>query len=143
MVELQSSKLATRVRFPSPAPLIKPGAGYGRGSCILSAEGYYRSSAKMKAKIALLLFGLSLPALPTAAQQPLIGYTLMVNTNDCSSVLVTIRLRNLPAHFHMATVRHFLADDRPWRYVEDLRLTPGTMAQEQDGLWRVTGASPD
>ena len=35
---------------------------------------------------------------------------------------------HLPAHFHLATVRHFLVDDRPWRYVEDLRLTPGTIA---------------
>src|SRR5450432_2164521 len=97
----------------------------------------------MKAKIALVLLGLPLAALPTPIQQQILDYTLTVNTNDCSSMLVTIHMPNLPEHFHLATVRHFLADDRSWRYLDDLRLAPGTIAREQDGLWRVTGAGPD
>src|ERR1035438_8404617 len=97
----------------------------------------------MKAMIAMVLLGLSLAASPTAAQQPLLDYSLTVNTNDCSFVQVSMRMRNLPAHFHLATVRHFLVDDRPWRYVEDMRLTSGKIAQEHEGLGQVIGASPD
>jgi predicted metalloprotease with PDZ domain len=97
----------------------------------------------MKARIALVLLSLPLAALPAAAQKPVFDDTLTVNTNDCSSVVVAMRMRNLPDQFHLATVRHFLIDDRPWRYVDDLRLSSGTIAREQDGLWRVTGAGPD
>lgn len=54
-----------------------------------------------------------------------------------------MRMRNMPDHFHLATVRHFLVDDRPWRFVVELSLSSGTITQEQDGLWQVVGASPD
>jgi hypothetical protein len=88
------------------------------GPCITWAESYYRP--KMKAKIALVLLSLSLAVLPAAAQQPVLDYTLTVNTNDRSFVVVAMRMRNLPDRFHLATVRHFLVDDRPWSYVGDL-----------------------
>lgn len=84
----------------------------------------------------MLLVGLLCTGLPMAAQQPILNYTLAVNPDDPSSVQIVMRLRNLPATFHLAMVKFFLTDDRYWRYVEDLQIAPGTIAREQDGLWR-------
>lgn len=90
-----------------------------------------------------LLAGLLCTCCHVRAQQPVLDYTLAVNPDDLASVQITMRLRNLPATFHLATVRHFLTDDRPWRNVEDLQIELGTIVREQDGLWRVNGASSD
>jgi predicted metalloprotease with PDZ domain len=98
----------------------------------------------MKTALPILLLAGSLCACcPVRAQQPVLDYTLAVNPDDLSAVQITMRLRNLPATFHLAMVKHFLTDDRYWRYVEDLQIAPGTMEREQDGLWRVSGAGSD
>jgi len=91
----------------------------------------------------MVLAGLLSTGLPAAAQQPVLSYTLAVNPDDSSTVQIVMRLRNLPETFHLAMVKHFLTDDRYWRYVEDLQIAPGTLAREQDGLWRVSGAGRD
>jgi predicted metalloprotease with PDZ domain len=91
----------------------------------------------------MLLAGLLCTCFPVGAQQPLLSYTLAVNPDDSSSVQIIMRLRNLPATFHLAMVRHFLNDDRCWRYVEDLQIAPGKIARAQDGLWQVSGAGND
>jgi predicted metalloprotease with PDZ domain len=91
----------------------------------------------------LLLAGLLSACWPARAQQPVLDYTLAVNPDDLASVQITMRLRNLPANFHMAMVKHFLTDDRYWRYVEDLQIAPGMITREQDGLWGVRSAGSD
>lgn len=91
----------------------------------------------------MLLAGLLCTCWPARAQQPVLDYTLAVNPDDLATVQITMRLRNLPASFHLAMVRHFLTGDRYWRYVEDLQIVPGMIAREQDGLWRVNGAGSD
>jgi len=91
----------------------------------------------------MLLAGLLSTGRPLAAQQPVLNYTLAVNLDDSSTVQIVMRLRNPPATFHLAMVSHFLTDDRYWRFVEDLQSAPGTVAREQDGLWRVSGAGGD
>jgi len=91
----------------------------------------------------MLLAGLLSTGRPGAAQQPVLDYTLAVKPDDSSTVRIVMRLRNLPETFHLAMVKDFLTDDRYWRYVEDLQSSPGTVAREQDGLWRVSGAGGD
>src|SRR5208282_2574896 len=91
----------------------------------------------------MLLAGLLSTGRPVAAQQPVLNYTLAVNPDDSSTVRIVMRLRNLPATFHLAMVKHFLTDDRYWRYVEALQSASGTVAREQDGLWLVSGAGSD
>lgn len=89
-------------------------------------------------KIALpiiLLAGLLCTCRPVRAQKPVLDYTQAVNPDNLSSVQITVRLRNQPANFHLAMVRHFLVDDHSWRNVEDLQIEPGMIAPEQDGLW--------
>lgn len=91
----------------------------------------------------MLLVGLLCTGLSVAAQQPVLSHTLSVNADDTSSVQISMRLRNLPATFHVAMVKHFLVDDGYWRYVEDLQIAPGKITREQDGLWRVSSAGSD
>lgn len=91
----------------------------------------------------LLLVGLLCGGLSVCAQQPVLNYTLSINPADTSYVEITMRVRNLPQVFHLAMVSHFLVDDGYWRFVEDLRISPGTIVRQQDGLWRVTGVGRD
>ena len=91
----------------------------------------------------VLLAGLLCKCSPLSAQQPVLDYTLAVNPENLATVQITMRLRNLPANFHLAMVRHFLNDDRSWCNITDLQIEPGTIAREQDGLWGVSGAGSD
>lgn len=90
--------------------------------------------------VALFLNGLSV-----SAQIPILSYTLAVTTNDCPTVGVSARLRNLPATFRLAMAKHFVAwgDDEPWRRIEGLEVRPGTINREADGLWRVNAPGRD
>jgi predicted metalloprotease with PDZ domain len=104
----------------------------------------FPEEAAMKTTFSIvLLAGLLCKCSPLSAQQPVLDYTLAVNPDNLATVQITMRLRNLPANFHLAMVRHFLNDDRSWRNIEDLQIEPGTIAMEQDGLWRVNGARND
>jgi hypothetical protein len=92
----------------------------------------------------MVLAGLLSTGLPAAAPSSRFSITHSPSTLTISpTVQIVMRLRNLPATFHLAMVKHFLTDDRYWRYVEDLQIAPGTIAREQDGLWRVSGAGSD
>ncbi len=95
--------------------------------------------------ILLGLAGLLLPRPAAFAQPPVFTGVLAVNTNDCASVLVTLRLRNLPATFHLAMARHAVAwaDDAYWRRVEAAEAVGGVIELQEDGLWRVTAPGGD
>jgi len=106
--------------------------------------GDFSEETTTKTALPIMLFaGLLCARVPVAAQQPVVDYTLAVSADDSSSAQITIRMRNLPETFHLAMVKHFLTDDRYWRFVENLQIAPGTVARVQDGLWLVSGGGVD
>ena len=76
-----------------------------------------------------------------ARSQPVVGYTLHVDTADLTAFAVEMRIRNVPDTFRLAMVAHPEYDDRYWRYVDSLQVaTSGGMAsmvREDSALWRV------
>jgi predicted metalloprotease with PDZ domain len=76
-----------------------------------------------------------------ASSQPVIGYTLQVDTADLSAYKVEMRIRNVPDTFRVAMMAHPEYDDRFWRYVKDLRVETkngtGNVSREDSALWRV------
>ncbi len=76
-----------------------------------------------------------------ARTQPVVGYTLRVDSGDLSGFDVELRLRNVPDTFRLALVAHPEYDDRNWRFVEALRVETlhgaATVAREDSALWRV------
>ncbi len=78
-----------------------------------------------------------------ARSQPIVGYTLQVDSTDLSSFNVEMRLRNVSDTFRVAMVAHPEYDDRFWRYVEDLRVETkngeGKVLREDSALWRIMG----
>lgn len=80
-----------------------------------------------------------------ARSQPVVGYTLRVDTADLTAFAVEMRIRNVPDTFRLAMVAHPEYDDRYWRYVESLQVAAsGGMAsvvREDSALWRVV--APD
>jgi predicted metalloprotease with PDZ domain len=76
-----------------------------------------------------------------AMSEPIIAYTLRVDSADRSGFEVEIRIRHAPDTFHLAMVAHPEYDDRYWRYVANLRVEgsagPATVSREDSALWRV------
>ena len=74
--------------------------------------------------------------------QPVIGYTLIVDSSNLSFYNVEMRIRNVRDTFRLAMVAHPEYDDRFWRYVEDLRAETktgkGNVFREDSALWRIT-----
>src|SRR2546425_9276846 len=56
------------------------------------------------------------------AKQPVINYTLTVDSTDLTSFTVEMHLRNIRDTFHVAMVAHPEYDDRYWRFVEGLHV---------------------
>src|SRR3989442_7485885 len=84
-----------------------------------------------------------------AASQPVIGYTLRVDSADLSGFGVEVRIRNAGDTFRLAMAAHPEYDDRFWRFVEGISVTtprgPGAVTREDSALWRVAaprGAAP-
>ncbi|HEX9894121.1 MAG TPA: PDZ domain-containing protein [Gemmatimonadales bacterium] len=72
--------------------------------------------------------------------QPVLGYTLRVDSTDLSSVRVELRIRNAPDTLRLAMVTHPEYDDRYWRYVEAAEVTApngGSITTLDSTLWRV------
>jgi predicted metalloprotease with PDZ domain len=72
--------------------------------------------------------------------QPVIGYTLHVDSADQSGWSVEMRIRNAPDSFRLAMARHPEYDDRFSRYVNRLSISgqPATsIVQTDSALWTV------
>jgi predicted metalloprotease with PDZ domain len=76
-----------------------------------------------------------------AASQPVIAYTLQVDSTDLSGFDVEMRIRHAPDTFRLAMVAHPEYDDRYWRFVVNLRvdgMTAGaTVTRTDSAVWRV------
>ncbi|MEP6691509.1 MAG: PDZ domain-containing protein [Gemmatimonadaceae bacterium] len=76
-----------------------------------------------------------------ARSQPVLGYTLRVDSADLTSITVAIRIRGGSDTIRLALAAHPEYDDRFFRYVEDVRAeTPrgaAAVTREDSALWRV------
>ena len=74
-------------------------------------------------------------------RQPIVNYTLTVDTTDTSFFAVEIRIRNIPDTFQVAMVAHPEYDDQYWRYVEDFKVTTkkgsGEIFREDSASWKI------
>jgi len=95
----------------------------------------------MNRRIALAFALVATPA-TAGAQQPVIHYTIRVDSADLTGWDVEIRLRNVPDTFRLAMAAHPEYDDRYWRYVAGLRVEGSgglaTVTRADSALWRVT-----
>jgi predicted metalloprotease with PDZ domain len=75
-------------------------------------------------------------------RQPVIDYTLSVDTGDLSVVTVQLKLENVGDTFRLAMYAHPLADDKYWRHVEDLTVNSDrettTLFREDSAVWKIT-----
>jgi predicted metalloprotease with PDZ domain len=73
-------------------------------------------------------------------KQPVIDYTLSVDSSDLSVLNIRIKLKNISDTFRLAMYAHPLADDKYWRYVEDVAVNPdegkGSSFREDSALWK-------
>ncbi|HTQ27216.1 MAG TPA: hypothetical protein VMI35_03775, partial [Puia sp.] len=73
-------------------------------------------------------------------KQPVIDYSLIVDSADLSVLTVQIKLSNISDTFQLAMYAHPLADDKYWRYVEGLTVTTdhGGVAvfRKDSALWK-------
>jgi len=76
-----------------------------------------------------------------ALTQPVVSYTLRVDSADLSGYDVTIRIRNARDTFRLALSAHPEYDDRFYRYVERLTAEAAagaaSVVREDSALWRV------
>jgi predicted metalloprotease with PDZ domain len=76
-----------------------------------------------------------------STSQPVVSYTLRVDSADLSGFDVEMRIRNARDTVRLAMVAHPEYDDRYWRFVRDLRVEgaggAGSAAREDSALWRV------
>ena len=82
-----------------------------------------------------------------AASQPVIGYTLRVDSADLSGFGVEVHVRNAGDTFRLAMAAHPEYDDRFWRFVEGISVTTprgsGAVTREDSALWRVVAPGGD
>jgi predicted metalloprotease with PDZ domain len=73
-----------------------------------------------------------------AATQPVISYTIRVDSADLSGFAVEMRVRGARDTTQLGMVTHPEYDDKYWRFVRDIRLDGGaTIARVDSSLWRV------
>ncbi|HEY6110114.1 MAG TPA: hypothetical protein VIV56_14545, partial [Gemmatimonadales bacterium] len=76
-----------------------------------------------------------------SAAQPVVSYTLRVDSADLSGFDVEMRIRNARDTVRLALVAHPEYDDRYWRFVRDLRVESvagaGSALRQDSALWRV------
>ncbi|HET9823830.1 MAG TPA: PDZ domain-containing protein [Chitinophagaceae bacterium] len=73
--------------------------------------------------------------------QPVITYTLSIDSTDTSSYNVDMEIQNVADTFSVAMMAHPEYDDRYWRFVEDFHVNspkgPGYIIREDSALWRI------
>src|SRR5687767_4470390 len=76
-----------------------------------------------------------------SATQPVLGYTLRVDSADVTGFDVELRIRNAPDTVLLAMAAHPEYDDRYWRFVQRLRVESprggATVTRTDSALWRV------
>ncbi len=79
--------------------------------------------------------------------QPVVAYTLRVDSTDLSGWTVEMQLRNVPDQFRLAMVRHAEYNERYWRYLEALAVTsaggPATVTRTDSAVWAVRTSGGD
>src|SRR5436190_2470727 len=70
-----------------------------------------------------------------ARSQPILHYTLTITDGDTTGWDVQMDVRNAPDTFRVAMAKHPEYDDRFFRYVRDLRVSPGSIVREDSALW--------
>ena len=77
-----------------------------------------------------------------ARSQPVLAYTLRVDTADLSGLDVELVIRNAADTFRLAMAAHPEYDDRYWRFLDGPRVTApagaATVVREDSAVWRVT-----
>ncbi|MBS1935996.1 MAG: hypothetical protein JST96_18495, partial [Bacteroidetes bacterium] len=73
-------------------------------------------------------------------KQLVIDYTLSIDTADLSFISVQIKLTNISDTFQLAMYAHPLADDKYWRYIENLTIKnddgKASLSREDSALWK-------
>jgi predicted metalloprotease with PDZ domain len=73
--------------------------------------------------------------------QPVINYTITVDTSDLSSFWVEMRLHNMPDTFNVAMAAHPEYDDKYWRFVKDFsahtKNGDGIILRSDSGVWQI------
>ena len=73
---------------------------------------------------------------PAAPSQPLVHYRLTVDSADTTGFAVEMRVRNAPDTFTVAMAAHPEYDDRYWRFVDGLTISPpSTIALLDSSRW--------
>lgn len=79
-----------------------------------------------------------------ARSQPVVSYTLRIDSADLTGWSVEMRLRNLPDTFRLAMAAHPEYDDRYFRYVAELTATAGSgsaqVSRVDSAVWQVVAA---
>ena len=77
-----------------------------------------------------------------SSSQPVISYTLRVDSADTSGFAMEMRVANAPDTFRVAMVRHPEYDDRFWRFMSPITVVlpagVGSVTRLDSALWRVT-----
>lgn len=74
-----------------------------------------------------------------ARAQPIVHYTLWIRGGDTTGYDVDVTIRGAPDTFRLTMAKHPEYDDRFFRYVENVRVSPSTarIVHEDSALWRV------
>lgn len=76
-----------------------------------------------------------------SSSQPVINYTIKVDSSNLSFIEIEMLVRNTQDTFQVAMAAHQEYDDRYWRFVENFHIeTPnnnGSILREDSALWRI------
>jgi len=78
-----------------------------------------------------------------SSSQPVINYTLEVDTNSLSFINIEMKIKNAADTFRIGMFVHPEYDDRFYRFVEDLQIEGGTIQRLENTLWRVQAKSEE
>ena len=73
--------------------------------------------------------------------QPIVNYVLTVDSTDFSSIMIEMKIKNIPDSFRVAMVTHPEYDDRYWKYVEDISVDgktgKGKAIRQDSASWKI------
>ena len=107
---------------------------------LLSSSCIFAASAQPALAQHLLHHWTDAVELRYARSQPVLSYTLKVDSTDLSGFSVELRIRNAADTVRLGMMAHPEYDDRFWRYVENLEAEGphgATIARQDSALWRL------